>query len=305
MYRQTDGDERHFEQQETQREFHVVLIITADAAPRPRTLVSVNWIFIRPPFDIPSPSLPVVRIFIGLAVLAWLSLVANFVVGLWIGDFNAAAAKYTESLHKYEEFDGAARGATKKNDYRDESVNASPAAGMEDEKFKQARDEMAAASAAYRGPRQRMTLHFYLGVASSILVILVNSVTVTYFVGTSRWCKEVAETYDLPSELQFRSTLLKRRTFPWAAAGMLAMVGLAALGGLSDPSIPLNQAQPGRSAAMVHWHYLAAMGILAFSAVIFAVQALKIGENYEAIQEILAEVQRIRTEKGLPVSDAA
>lgn len=246
-----------------------------------------------------------VRIFIGLAVLAWLSLVTNFAVGLWVGDFNAAAAKYTEALHKYEEVEGQARGATKKNDYRDDAVKPPPTTGVENEEFKQARDEMVAASAAYRGPRQRMTLHFYLGVASSILVILVNSVTVTYFVGTSRWCKEVAETYDLPAELQFRSTLIKRRTFPWAAAGMLAMVGLAALGGLSDPSIPLNQAQPGRSAAMVQWHYLAAMGILAFSAVTFAVQALKISENYEAIQAILAEVQRIRTEKGLPVSEAA
>jgi hypothetical protein len=164
---------------------------------------------------------------------------------------------------------------------------------------------MLAASAAYRAPRQRMTLHFYLGVASSFLVILVHCVTVTYFIGTSRWCKEVAETYDLPAELQSRSTLIKRRAFPWAFAGILAMVGLAALGSLSDPSIPLNQSHPGRSADMVHWHYLAAMGILAFTALSFAMQALKIGENYEAIQAILAEVQRIRLEKGLPVSEAA
>lgn len=245
-----------------------------------------------------------VRIFIGLAVLAWLSLVANFAVGLWIGDFNAAAQTYTDALHEYEQVESQSRGAAKKNDYRENAV-ATPSAPVDDPQLKQAHEKMVAASTAYRAPRQRMTLHFYLGVAASILVILVNSVTVTYFVGTSRWCKEVAETYDLPAELQFRSTLIKRQTFPWAAAGMLAMVGLAALGGLSDPSIPLNQAHPGRSAAMVQWHYLAAMAILAFSAITFAVQAMKIGENYAAIQAILAEVQRIRTEKGLPVSEAA
>lgn len=245
-----------------------------------------------------------VRIFIGLAVIAWLALVANFIAGLSIGDFNAAAAKYTEALHKYEAVEEAVRGGTKKNDYRDDAAQPAPATSQDESELKQARDEMVAAAEAYRGPRQRMTLHFYLGVASSILVILVNSVTVTYFVGTSRWCKEVAETYDLPAELQFRSTLIKRRTFPWAVMGMLAMVGLAALGGLSDPSIPLNQAQPGRSAAMVQWHFLAAMGGLAFTAVTFAVQAMRIAENYEAIQAILAEVHRIRREKGLPVSDA-
>lgn len=55
---------------------------------------------------------------------------------------------------------------------------------------------------------------------------------------------------------------------------------------------------------MVQWHFLAAMGGLAFTAVTFAVQAMRIAENYEAIQAILAEVHRIRREKGLPVSDA-
>jgi len=227
----------------------------------------------------------VVRIFIVLACFAWLSLVANFAVGLWIGDFNAAAQSYRAAF----------------NEDRDVSRDRSAS----DAEKQAAREAMKRAGEELVVPRQRMTLHFYLGVAACILVILVNSVTVTYFVGTSRWCKEVGETYDLKPELQLRSTLIKRRTFPWAFMGMLAMVGLALLGGLADPSIPLNQAQPTRSAAMVSWHYLAAMAALAFIALTFTIQALRMAENFQAIQDILAEVHRIRVAKGLPVKEDA
>lgn len=224
-----------------------------------------------------------VRIFIVLACFAWLSLVANFAAGLWIGDINAAAQTYRTAYEKQRatDFDKTATSEQKRI----------------------AADELIEAGKLYSTPRQRLTLHFYLGVAACILVILVNSVTVTYFVGTSRWCKEVGETYDLSPELQMRSTVIKRRTFPWAVFGMLTMVGLAMLGGLSDPSIPLNQSQPAQSAAMVQWHYLAAMAALAFIALTFTVQALRMSENYQAIQDILAEVHRIRVAKGLPVKE--
>ncbi len=237
-------------------------------------------------FSIPHSVRPfpaVARIFIVLACLAWLSLGANFLVGLGIGDFNAAAQSYRDAYQKQRtvEFDK----------------------GLTAEQKQTSRDELGRAGELLRVPRQRMTLHFYLGVASSLLVILVNSVSVTYFIGTSRWCKEVAETYDLPPELQARSTLLKRRTFPWALGGMLAIVVLVLLGGLSDPSIPLNQIQPGRSALMVQWHYLAAMTTLAFIALMFSVQALRMIENNQAIEAILTEVRRIRLAKGLPVSE--
>jgi hypothetical protein len=227
----------------------------------------------------------VVRIFSVLAVLAWLSLVLNFFLGLWIGDFNAVAQTYRDSLQK------------------ERSISADKSASAEVKDA--AKEELGRAGEALKTPRKRMTLHFYLGVASSLLVVLVSSITVTYFIGTSRWCKEVAENYDLKPELQFRSTALKRRTFPWAVAGMLAIVGLVVLGGLSDPSIPLNQSHPGRSALMVQWHYFAAMAILAFIALTFVVQALRMAENHDAIQAILAEVRRIRLEKGLPVSEEA
>ena len=59
------------------------------------------------------------------------------------------------------------------------------------------------------------------GLGSALVVVFVNSIVVTYFIGTSRWCKEVVETYSLDRGLLRRSVILKRRTFPWAVMAML------------------------------------------------------------------------------------
>ena len=50
------------------------------------------------------------------------------------------------------------------------------------------------------------TIHRLSGVAAAISVVLVNSIVVTYFVGTSRWCKEVSETYELRLRLYAAAT---------------------------------------------------------------------------------------------------
>src|SRR5262245_41838075 len=78
------------------------------------------------------------------------------------------------------------------------------------------------------------TIHRLTGVAAALAVVFVESVVVTYFIGTSRWCKEVVETYQLDATAVAASNRLKRRTFPWALIGMLAVVGIIALGGAAD-----------------------------------------------------------------------
>ena len=35
------------------------------------------------------------------------------------------------------------------------------------------------------------------GTSAALAVVFVHSIAVTYFIGTSRWCKEVTETYQL------------------------------------------------------------------------------------------------------------
>lgn len=225
------------------------------------------------------------RIFSVLAILALLTLSANFLLGLGIGDFNATAQRYVAAARE----NGSLR------------VREVPAA--EKQKVVQ---EFTAAGEAFAAPRRNLTLHFYLGVASSLLAILVCSISVTYFIGTSRWCREVAETYQLSPEFVRRSDLLKRRTFPYALLGIFTVIFIVALGGLSDPSIPWRRAFETEKdwfnamfppASMVNIHYIAAMVGLLILAFAFFVQACRIAANYAIIDEILAEVQRIRSER--------
>jgi hypothetical protein len=80
------------------------------------------------------------------------------------------------------------------------------------------------------------TAHRLTGTAAALGVVFVESLIVTYFIGTSRWCREVVEVYQLDKGLADESQRLKRRAFPPALAGMLAVVGISALGAASDPA---------------------------------------------------------------------
>jgi hypothetical protein len=217
------------------------------------------------------------RIFSVLAVLAVALLAANFVVGLWAGDFNAAARDKQAAQVRMIEIQSKLRHARRKT---------SP-------EYEQARRDYAAADERFRTPRQRMTIHMLLGVGSSLMAILVSSVAITYFIGTSRWCKEVCDTYRLPAALAERSTRLKRSTFPWALASVAAVIGVVALGAAADPSGWNFTRAPG----FVLPHYLAAMLMLLVVCASFWVQISRIAENHVVIEEILAAVKRARGEK--------
>ncbi len=144
------------------------------------------------------------------------------------------------------------------------------------------------------------TVHRICGMLAAIGMVFVHSVVVTYFVGTSRWCREVVETYQLPTEMWLVSARLKRRTFPWAVISMLAVVGVAALGGAADPAAALR-VEP---IAGISWSTIHLIGAaLAMGLIVYAFQKEwgYIQGNSEAVAAIMREVRRIRLEKGLDV----
>jgi hypothetical protein len=216
------------------------------------------------------------RIFAVLAVLAWLLLAANFVLGLAGGDFNAAARAKRAAGERM----GAALRAMKLA-----KAENSP-------ELDAARQEYVAADEQFQSPRFWMTLHMLLGSAASLLAILVSSITVTYFIGTSRWCKEVCDTYKIEGDLAERAARIKRSAFPWALAGIVTIILIVGLGAAADPS----GANHERSQSLVLPHYAAAMIGLVIVAVCFWMQTQRIAENYRTIEEILGEVKRIRGE---------
>jgi uncharacterized protein (UPF0333 family) len=173
-----------------------------------------------------------------------------------------------------------------------------------------------------RAAQQWATAHRLAGVGVGLVVVLVNSIVVTYFIGTSRWCKEVVETYSLDRELIGRSTRLKRRTFPYALLSMLVVVAVIALGGAADPggAVQVNarverlqaaarnntddthrsiEAQELDGAIWGNLHFAGATLGLCFIAYAFFIEWHHIAENHQVIEEVMAEVKRVRVERGL------
>lgn len=140
------------------------------------------------------------------------------------------------------------------------------------------------------------TVHRLSGVLAALLVVLVNSMAVTYFIGTGRWCREVVETYALDPGYIERSRVLKRRAFPFALLGMLAVVAIVALGGAADPA----SGRPGTQ----NWvtpHLVGALVLVALIAWLFQAQLPNMRRQHELIEQVLGEVRGVREARGLDV----
>lgn len=146
--------------------------------------------------------------------------------------------------------------------------------------------------------RGQFRVHFLLGVFSALVVVLVNSIGMTYFIGTSRWCKEVTETYQLDMNHIRRGNRIKRQAFPWALCGMLTIVGVIALGASSDPATGIKNTAYWRD-----YHLAAALAGTALIGYCFYMLWTKINDNQEVIQAVMDDVKQIRTERGLDAAE--
>ncbi|REJ68616.1 MAG: hypothetical protein DWQ31_07605 [Planctomycetota bacterium] len=158
-------------------------------------------------------------------------------------------------------------------------------------------DEVVAEIVSLEGVKKRANAHRLLGIATGVLVLLVNCLAVTYFVGTARWCREVVEAYQLDGTLFGRSARMKRGAFFWAVIGMLTILTISSLGAMSDPMAAFANGEQ-----YVTPHLIAAMlgvGLIAWS---FLAQWQHILDHHDVIEEVLAAVQKIRAERGLDVA---
>jgi len=143
-----------------------------------------------------------------------------------------------------------------------------------------------------------MRWHFLTGLAAALAVVLVESIIVTYFIGTSRWCREVVETYHFDTVAVQASNRLKRRTFPWALAGMLAAVGIIALGGASDPATGPN------TRGWANWHFAGALSGMVLIAWTYVASWNNVVANQAIINKLVADVARTRRERFTPKPSA-
>ena len=261
------------------------------------------------------------RIYSVLAVFALVLLTSNIILGYCIGDWNllvqrrVAMKKETDQLKK----------TVKMRKYELRAIEQTELARLDPDEDLPVTEEQLQAVARHQAAKDALqeaesrltqlspeqlllgkeftvvrglqTIHFLLGVLASLVTVLVNSVSVTYFIGTTRWCREVGEEYGLDASLYERSRALKRLTYPWALGGVFVMLGIICAGAAADPG-----ANGGTSADWVVPHFMAAILGTAAIGWAFWVQVGTVGKNFEVIQEILGQVNAIREQQNLDVA---
>ena len=140
------------------------------------------------------------------------------------------------------------------------------------------------------------TVHRLSGVLSALVVVLANSMAVTYFIGTGRWCREVVETYALDARYIQRSRTIKQAAFPFAILGILGVVLIVVLGGAADPA----SGRPGTQ-DWVTWHLIGGISLVVAIAYCFQAQLPNLRRQHTLIEEVLADVRTIRRDRGLDV----
>jgi hypothetical protein len=218
------------------------------------------------------------RIFLSLAVVATLALAANLLLGLATGDLQSAVK---------EEF--AARQSLGKLS-RDRSVPVADVTA--------ARERLTTVQRTHAPLRQAFSAHFWLGIMAALLTLLVNSIAITYFVGTSRWCKEVVDAYRLDQAYDQRGQRIKRRSFAWSVVGALTVIVLVGVGAASDPTA----ANFENSQLVVPYHRWLALAGVPFILWAFWQQWQRISENFRLIEEVMGEVRRVKEEQQAAVA---
>ena len=144
------------------------------------------------------------------------------------------------------------------------------------------------------------TRHRLTGGAAALGVVLVESLAFTYFIGTGRWCREVVETYRFDRAPLIACNRIKRRTFPWLVLGMLAVVGVSALGAAADPATLRPNTQ-----AWANWHLLGACSGIVFIGWTYLLAWNNIVAYHAVLEGVGNEVARVRSELGLDKADSS
>jgi len=142
--------------------------------------------------------------------------------------------------------------------------------------------------------------HFLAALASLVFATMVHAIVLTYFMGTGRWIEETSSTYHLDPAFYTRSSTIKYRTVPLMVICFLMLLATAAFGAAADPASPMQSKGWGQlSAATVH--LIIAVTAVGFNFLVNWLEFLALEKNGEIVTDVLAEVRRIRLEKGLAV----
>lgn len=142
--------------------------------------------------------------------------------------------------------------------------------------------------------------HFLSALAALCFATLVHAIVLTYFMGTGRWIEETSNAYQLPATFFQRNQSIKYRTIPAMVGAFMLLLFTGALGAAADPAAPI-QFQGWFGIAPATLHLSAALLTIAANVGVNYLEFLALEKNGEIVEQVLAEVRRIRLERGLAV----
>lgn len=142
--------------------------------------------------------------------------------------------------------------------------------------------------------------HMLLGVGGLIFASLVHAITLTYFMGTGRWVEETSRAYKLSEEFHAENQKIKYRLMPGITVCILLLVVTGGFGAAADPGSAVGfRGWFGFAPSTVHLTVAVLTVLVNVAVSVFEFRSIE--RNGEIVEEVMNEVNRIRTERGLPV----
>ena len=142
--------------------------------------------------------------------------------------------------------------------------------------------------------------HFLTALAALCFATLVHAIVLTYFMGTGRWIEETSNAYRLPANFYEGNQTIKYRTIPAMVGAFLLLLFTGAMGAAADPASTM-QSTGWLGLAPATLHLTFAICAVLINVAVNYVEFLALERNGEIVEQVLAEVRKIRLEKGLAV----
>jgi hypothetical protein len=148
--------------------------------------------------------------------------------------------------------------------------------------------------------QQGISRHMLLGLGGLIFAALVHAIVLTYFMGTGRWVEETSRAYKLPADFYAKNQKIKYQLMPGISACILMLVLTGAFGGAADPASAVGfGGWFGFAPSTLHLTIAVLTVLVNLAVSVFEFRSIE--RNGEIVDQVMNEVNRIRTERGLPV----
>lgn len=142
--------------------------------------------------------------------------------------------------------------------------------------------------------------HLLIALAALVFASLVHAIVFTYFMGTGRWMEETSRAYHLDESFLNESRTLKYRLLPAMSGCLVLLILTGGFGAAADPASPVGfQGWGGIPAATIH--FLIAVLLISANLMMNFWEFASISRNSAIVEDVLAQVRKIRIERGLPV----